>query len=167
MIRDVLTLAALLTLSASAFAADAVPQPSAGEQSLRQTAGLPPDTTSDQTPRNNAAIPQDRQAEFDAWRADRQSALHYCFDPCIEKSGVLSRGFRPRRAQRRHLRDAFLLPRASRHSRWRAHLRGDIDGADRPMPRILDQHRRAADAVRAGAIVAQEMAALLVAAGSG
>ena len=86
MIRQLVTLAALLTLSASAFAADAVrPSANAGDQSLRQTAELPRDTTADQARPSNAAIPQDRQAEFEAWRADRQSALHYCFDPCSEK----------------------------------------------------------------------------------
>jgi hypothetical protein len=86
MIRHVFTFAAMLTLSASAFAADAVQPPSStSDQSLRQTAELPRDTTTDPARPSNTAIPKEREAEFEAWRADRQSALHYCFDPCIEK----------------------------------------------------------------------------------
>ena len=84
MTRHALTLAALLTLSASAFAADAVaPRPDARDPSLRQNAELPRDANRAQA--NNAAIPEERKAEYEAWVASRQSALHYCFDPCLEK----------------------------------------------------------------------------------
>jgi len=79
MIRLALSLAALLTLAASAFAADPAPTQSAKQP--QQNAALPRDAA--QT-RNPAAVPAERQAELDEWRASRQAALHYCFDPCIE-----------------------------------------------------------------------------------
>lgn len=83
MIRYAFALAALLALSPAAFAADTMPaQPNSAAPVLRQTAELPRDARPEK--QEPAVLPQGRDAEKDAWRAQRQAALHYCFDPCIE-----------------------------------------------------------------------------------